>query len=237
MLEKYEKRPRHAKRMVSAFLKRIAIAQRGQALVQRSVPYDVLGLISKAMLDGKCLDLRYKGRQRQLHPYGIVIRAPKIYLLAVDDRAHSAVPPPDIEPAHYLCVRMSEAEVSGRRNKVPADFDADKYIARGGLEVESHGEAGLPKRNFTLRLRVFDGESDNLLQDVEEFPLSRSQRIEKERGTSNHILTASGMRASHQLTEWIVGRLNRVEVLEPVKLREYIAEQIAATHQLYALRD
>jgi hypothetical protein len=45
------------------------------------------------------------------------------------------------------------------------------------------------------------------------------------------------MRASHQLTEWIVGRLDRVEVLAPIKLRRYIAGQIAATHQLYAARD
>ena len=89
------------------------------------------------------------------------------------------------------------------------------------------------KRGFTLKLRVFDGEKDNLLQDLTEFPLSISQTIGKEKGTSNHILTASGMRASHQLTEWIVGRLHRVEVLAPVKLRAYIADQLSATHQRY----
>ena len=237
VLEKYEKRPKHAKRMVSAYLKRIAIAQRGQYLVQRAVPYDVLGVISKSMLDGKCLELRYKGRQRVLHPYGIVLRGPKIYLLAVDDRALSTVPQKELNPAHYFCVRMSNVEISERSNQVPEDFDADKYIARGGLETESHHETGLPKRGFTLTLRVFDGEKDNLLQDLTEFPLSTTQTIDKEKGTSNHILTASGMRASHQLTEWIVGRLDRVEVLAPVKLRHYIADEIAATHQLYANRD
>jgi len=237
VLEKYEKRPRHAKRMVSAYLKRIAIAQRGQYLVQRAVPYDVLGVISKSMLDGKCLELRYKGRQRVLHPYGIVLRGPKIYLLAVDDRVLSTVPQKELNPAHYFCVRMSNVEISERSNQVPEDFDADKYIARGGLETESHHEAGLPRRGFTLKLRVFDGESDNLLQDIEEFPLSRSQKIDKEKGTSNHILTAPGIRASHQLTEWIVGRLDRVEVLAPVNLRQYIADEIAATHQLYTTRD
>jgi hypothetical protein len=237
VLEKYEKRPKNAKRMVGAYLKRIAIAQRGQNLVQRSVPYDVLGVISKAMLDGKCVELRYKGRQRLLHPYGIVLRGPKIYLLAVDDRAHSTVPQEELKPALYFCVRMSNVKKSERLNRVPADFDADKYIAQGGLEAESHHHAGLPKRGFTLKLRIFDGESDNLLQDIREFPLSTTQTIKNETGTSNHILTAPGMRASHQLTEWIVGRLDRVEVLAPIKLRRYIAGQIAATHQLYAARD
>jgi hypothetical protein len=237
VLEKYEDRPKNVKRMVSAYLKRIAIVQRGQELVQRSVPHDVLGKISKAMLDGKCLELKYKGQQRSLHPYGIVIRGPKIYLLAVDERARSRVPRKELHPAQYFCVRMSNVEISKWSNQAPADFDADKFIARGGLETESHHEAGLPQRGFTLKLRVFDGESDNLLQDLEEFPLSRTQTIAKEKGTSNHILTAPGIRASHQLTEWIVGRLDRVEVLAPVKLRTYIADQLAATQQRYTARD
>jgi hypothetical protein len=189
------------------------------------------------MLDGKCLELKYKGQQRLLHPYGIVLRGPKIYLLAVDDRAQSRVPRKELHPAQYFCVRMSNVEISKWSNQAPADFDADKFIARGGLETESHHEAGLPKRGFTLKLRVFDGASDNLLQDLEEFPLSRTQTIKKEKGTSNHILTAPGIRASHQLTEWIVGRLDRVEVLAPVKLRTYIADQLAATQQRYTARD
>ena len=233
VLEKYEKRPKHAKRLVSEYLKRIAIVQRGQDLVQREIPYDVLGVISRAMLDGMCVSLRYKGRKRLLHPYGIVLRGPKIYLLAVDDHAQSVVPPHDLHPAHFLCVRMSDAAVSDQRNQVPVGFDADQYIARGGLEAVSHEEAGLPARGFTLKLRIYDGASDNLLQDLEEFPLSKSQSIRKERGTGNHILTAPGIRASHQLTEWILGRLDRVEVLAPVKLRTYIAEQVAAVHALY----
>jgi hypothetical protein len=107
VLEKYQKRPKNAKRLVSAYLKRIAIAQRGLGLVQRSIPYDALGLISKAMLDGRCVEVTYKGQQRVLHPYGIVLRGPKIYLLAVDDRSRSRSSEKELKPAHYFCVRMS----------------------------------------------------------------------------------------------------------------------------------
>ena len=95
------------------------------------------------------------------------------------------------------------------------------------------GEESLPKRAFTLKLRVMDGTRDNLLQDLEEYPLSREQTIHKERGTDSHVLTAAGMRASHQLIEWIVGRLDRVEVLEPKSLRNHVAERIAAIHSQY----
>ena len=233
VLEHYEREPRHARWKVSDYLKRIAIAQRGQDLVQREIPYDVLGVISRAMLDGKCVSTRYKGKQRLLHPYGLVLRGPKIYLLAVDDHAAAVVPAHDLHPAHFICVRMNDASVSDRNNRAPKDFNAEDYIARGGLEADSHEEAGLPAKGFTLKLRIYDGNSDNLLQDLDEFPLSRRQSIEKEKGASNHILSAPGVRASHQLTEWILGRLDRVEVLAPAKLRDYIAGQVAAVHALY----
>jgi hypothetical protein len=72
------------------------------------------------------------------------------------------------------------------------------------------------------------------LQDLQEFPLSMKQSLEKEPGTDNYILSAPGTRATHQLTEWIVGRLQRVEVLAPLGLRAYIADQIEAVHRLYA---
>jgi predicted DNA-binding transcriptional regulator YafY len=143
VVEKHEGRHTNAKPLVSAYLKRIAIAQRGQYLVQRSVPYDVLGKISKAMLDGKCLELKYQGQQRVLHPYGIVLRVPKIYLLAVDDRVQSTKPYKEINPRQYFCVRMSKVKISELSNGAPPDFDAEKFIARGGL--------GRACRNVVLR--------------------------------------------------------------------------------------
>ena len=84
-VKKYEKRPVQARRAVTAYLSRIAIAQRGQQLIQQSVPYAVLGLISKAILDRRCLKVKYNGKGRLLHPYGLVSKEPKIYLVAVED--------------------------------------------------------------------------------------------------------------------------------------------------------
>jgi predicted DNA-binding transcriptional regulator YafY len=232
VLRKYDARPKHARRQVKAYLDRVVIADRGQGLVRDRVPYDVLGVISKAMLDGKCVSARYQRDERLLHPYGLVIRGPKIYLLAVDDHAERAVPPSELRPYQFLCVRLHDAYVSDRNNRVPENFDAAHFVAAGGMDVAT-GEESLPKRAFTLKLRVMDGTRDNLLQDLEEYPLSREQTIHKERGTDSHVLTAAGMRASHQLIEWIVGRLDRVEVLEPKSLRNHVGERIAAIHTLY----
>ncbi len=233
VLRKYDARPKHARRQVKAYLDRVVIADRGQSLVRDRVPYDVLGVISKAMLDGKCVSARYRGEERLLHPYGLVLRGPKVYLLAVDDHAVRNVPPADLKPYQFLCVRLQGAQVSDRNNRVPDGFDVTRFVASGGIDVETSAE-GLPTRAFTLKLRVIDREIDNLLQDLKEFPLSLKQEIRKERGTSNHILTAPGMRASHQLIEWIVGRLDRVEVVEPKSLREHVAERIASVHSIYS---
>jgi hypothetical protein len=136
-------------------------------------------------------------------------------------------------PAQFLCARITDASVSKRANRVPDDFDADRFIEQVGLDVGTHEESGLPAKGFTLKLRLIDADRDNLLQDLKEFPLAKKQTLEKEHGTDNYMLSAPGTRATHQLTEWIVGRLDRVEVLGPPKLRSYIADRIAAVHRLY----
>jgi hypothetical protein len=233
VLSSYDKRPKHARKQVKGYLKRVAIEQRGQTLVEHGVPYDVLGVISRAILDGKCVNLSYWGEARIVHPYAIVLKSPKIYLLAVDDHIMGRRRPADLIPTQFLCARITDASVSKRANRAPEDFDADKFIAQVGLDVESHDESGLPATGFKLKLRIIDAASDNLLQDLKEFPLSKSQVLEKEQGTDNYILSAPGTRATHQLTEWIIGRLDRVEVLAPLKLRNYIAARIAAMHSLY----
>jgi predicted DNA-binding transcriptional regulator YafY len=233
IVSKYEQGPAPARRRVSEYLRRVAIAQRGQQLIQRSVPYDVLGVVAKAILEGKCIEIRYRGRRRVLHPYGLVIKSPKIYLLAVDDRVQMARGTHRLTPTQFLCSRIEDIRLSRHDSRVPAGFDAGAAVEHGQLDV-SLDESGSPSgRSFTLELRIHAAAADNLLQDLEEFPLSRQQTIEREPGTRNHLLTARGLRSTHQLIEWIVGRLERVEVLAPRALREQVAAHIAAMHSHY----
>jgi predicted DNA-binding transcriptional regulator YafY len=41
------------------------------------------------------------------------------------------------------------------------------------------------------------------------------------------------MRATHELIEWIMGRLDRVEVLAPDALRKHIVSKLAAMQSRY----
>ena len=233
-LKKYDLQPKNTRQLVSSYLKRLAIVQRGQQLVEKMIPYDVLGVIAKAILDGKCVELKYQGEKRMLHPYAIILRSPKIYLLAIDDYVMSKGNVAKLIPTQFLCARISDASVSAQANWVPADFNAEHFIEHGGLDVDVDGAAHGSGRAFTLRLRIVAGDSDNLLQDLQEFPLSSKQKVEKIRGTGDYLLKASGMRATHQLTEWIVGRLDRVEVLAPERLRLYVAEQVDDLQKIYS---
>ena len=233
LINDYERKPKAYRQRVKDYLKRIAVAQRGQALAAMNVPYDILGCISRAILDGKCVDITYRGDERTVHPYGLVLKSPKIYLLAIDDHVMRKRHPGQLIPTQFLCARISKASVSERANRVPDDFDADKFIERQGLDAEICHETGGWERSFTLKLRLFDGDGDNLRDDLELFPLSKGQKIVPDGRTGNHLLTAPGVRASHQLLEWILGRLDRVEVLGPKRFRDYVADEIKRIHALY----
>jgi predicted DNA-binding transcriptional regulator YafY len=232
-LREYDAIPKQHRKRVRDYLNRIAIEQRGQALVEREIPYAVLGKLSRAILEGKRIECRYRGKPRELHPFGIVLRSPKIYLLAVDDHVIRKVRADELVPAQFLCARISSVDVTDRPNLVPDTFNADDHIRRVGLALDAGDIDGLPTGGFKLVLRLFDAEKDNLLADLEEFPLSEGQEITKEKGTANYLLEARRMRATHQLVEWIVGRLDRVEVVAPASLRAHVSAKLDAMRARY----
>ena len=59
-------------------------------------------------------------------------------------------------------------------------------------------------------------------------------KIEKEQGADNYRLKAPRLRGTHQLIEWLMGRLDRVEVLAPSSLRQYVVEQLDAMRARYS---
>jgi predicted DNA-binding transcriptional regulator YafY len=231
-LKEYEKLPKPQRKRVKDYLKRIVIEQRGQTLIEKTVPYEVLGPLSRAILEGKRIDCRYRGAERELHPFAIVLRSPKIYLLAADDHVIRKIRPAELVPAQFLCARITDAKVSDKPNLVPSDFSADQFIQETGLDgdVDDWGGSG---RGFKLVLRIFDADQDNLLADLETFPLSKDQTIEKEKGTNNCLLMAKRVRGTHQLIEWILGRVERIEVVAPVNLRQYIVDRLDAMRAVY----
>jgi len=225
------------KRAVKSFVERMAIAPRGQQLelIEEKIPYEVLNTIYSAILNKCCLKMRYNGSPKVMHPYAVIIREPKFYLLGVDDEDMRRVGPDVAEPRLHLCNRIEDANLTTHRpNRAPANYSADDYVKSGKVDVPLWPSDNESERRFTLKLRVYkENKKDNLLQDLEEFPLSRKQTISEEPGTKNYLLTARDMRATHQLVEWITGRTDRVEVKAPEKLRSYVGDKINAMQRRY----
>lgn len=136
-----------------------------------------------------------------------------------------------VRPHQYLCNRIENARVSRQAHEVPDDFDANDYVRKGRLDVLAYADKGSVPRSFTLRLRI--KQNGNLIRDLREYPLSTNQRITSEADSKYYILEATGMRATHSLVEWVMGRLGSVEVLAPRSFRNHIKDQVAEMYQLY----
>ena len=236
-IKRNEKRLGPKKRAVKSFVKRMEIAPRGQQLelIKDKIPYEVLNTIYSAILNKCCLEMRYKDSTKIIHPYAVIIREPKFYLLGVEDAVMRKVGPDSAEPRLHLCNLIEDAVVTTHRpNRAPEDYSANDYVKSGKVDVPLWPSDNKSERKFTLELVVYaHNKNDNLLQDLEEFPLSKKQTISKQPGTDNYLLTARDMRATHQLVEWIVGRMDRVEVKAPEKLRSYVGNKINAMQQRY----
>ena len=235
-LRRFGKSQDQKKRAVNAYINRIDAVPRGQELFRNKIPYEVIAELSKAILTGKCVKFKYKGSSRfqTYHPYGIVIREPKIYLLAAKHEEMESKGSEKCKIIQLLCNRIKSPTVTTQFNRVPDEFRTQNFIRNGGMEVEVPELTGMAKRGFTLKLRVYDG-NDNLRLDLEQFPLTlMTQTIEDEQSTNNFLVTAPGMRASHHLVDWILGRTDRVEVLAPATLRNYVADRIEKMHRRYA---
>jgi hypothetical protein len=237
-IKRNENRRGPKKRAVMSFVERIEIAPRGQQLelIEEKVPYEVLNTIYSAILSKCCLKMRYRGSTKVIHPYAVIIREPKFYLLGVDNEKFRHSKSDDIGPNLYLCNLIEDAVVTTHLpNRAPADYNATDYVKSGKVDVPLWPSDNKSERKFTLELVVYaHKKNDNLLQDLEEFPLSKKQTICKEPGTENYLLTARDMRATRQLVEWIIGRMERVEVKAPEKLRSYVGDKINAMQQRYA---
>ena len=222
-------------RHVSDFLKRVAVMQRGQPLIGADVDNDVLESIASCVIKKKCISLEYNGKRRVLHPFGLVFRQPKIYLLAVDTETLKKNGASRTRPRQFLCNRIKDARVSREPHQVPDEFNADTYAREGRLDLVAYADKdgeGIT-RSFTLSLRLDGKRSQNMIRDLEEYPLSKNQHIDKEPGSDDYILKASGMRATHSLVEWVMGRVGLVEVLEPKNFRNHIKAQVERMYQQY----
>ncbi len=116
--------------------------------------------------------------------------------------------------------RIMAIEMTSETYSIPADFDANTYLA-SSWGIVAGGEAE------TIRLRF----RPELVRIMKETVWHSSQRLEPQRDGS--VIVTFTVTDTVELYSWIMGWGEKVEVLEPESLRQDITETAKAMLEVY----
>jgi len=117
--------------------------------------------------------------------------------------------------------RITSAELTSEKYKIPADFDANKYFASAwGIVVQ--------KEIKTVKIRIKDPEIMRILSETIWHP-SQSFKKQKDGSTVMTLLVND----TYEFFSWLMGWGEKIEVLEPREIREKIINTIEDMRDVY----
>ncbi len=120
--------------------------------------------------------------------------------------------------------RIEAAELTDETYSIPPDFDANEYLGSSwGIVVE--GEVK------TIRLKIVDPEIMRIMEETVWHP---SQVLEKQKDGS--MIMTLRVTDTVDLYSWILGWGEKIEVLEPKRLREEVRNTVEAMREIYVPR-
>jgi len=245
-ISQYEVRLSRDQLAIGQYLKSVAVHPRGQELLPLKSNYTAFAVISSALLHKRCISMTYAGRQRLLHPCAIVVRSPKLYLIACEDACtlptlnSESISKPDSDsarkPKAYQFQCMQSISVRTKGSNVDG-FDLQQFIDEQRLEVPLLPPPGTSAPgNMSLVLHVYSsptGPGDALIDDLRAYPLAIDQQLTLSGDQSFHVMSIDSIVPTESLVSWILGRHDRVEVVSPCWLRQLIRQRIAAMQRRY----
>lgn len=198
--------------------------QRGQRLQAANYDINVLDTIYRAILKGKQLTINYRDKVYRVHPFGVVILLPKLYLVAKKDED---IAKPD-EYRNFLIHKIDEIEVATQSSCVPDHFNLKSYLDEGNMDVFIDPT---DKALYRLVLRFSISPSSNLIADLAENPISDDQQL-TEKGESQYELTAN-VKRTVQLKNWILGLGRVATIVSPDIIRDDILFELKALMSNY----
>lgn len=245
-ISQYETRLSTDRLAIGQYLKSVAVHPRGQMLLAGKSTCNAFALISSALLHKRCISVSYASRQRLLHPCAIVVRSPKLYLIACEDAStrptsnFESCTNPDShwagKPKAYQLQYMHSISMQTKRSRVDG-FDLQHFIDEQQLEVPLLPPPGTSAPGKTsLVLHVYpppNTRSDALIDDLRAYPLAARQQLTLSEDLAFHILCIDNVVPTESLAAWILGRHDRVEVVSPRWLRQLISQRIAAMQGRY----
>ena len=192
-----------------------------QRLLLAEIRDQVLTDVLEALALSRVLKVGYRDAKGKftkpvLHPQALLQRGPRVYLFALKNDELEQV-------QMYALHRFTRSFLGEDQARVAKGFDLQAMIDRGQADFGDGKEIAL-----VLRARDYVCE---LLRDC---PLAKAQRIEDEDdGSPFEIRVHATVPSTGQLFRWLLGFGDKVEVIEPLKLREAVAAQMAKAAALY----
>lgn len=198
---------------------KVAVVPASQPLLPPAIDPEVQRNVSNALLGGRMLRLMYQNREqtapeaRVVHPLALVTRGTMVYLVAAAEN-HENI---RLRALH----RIDHAEVLDDPVRVPEGFRLDRFIAEGQL--------GFGQGKITQLKALFTNQAAQHLFDT---PLTTDQQIVVH--DPDWKLVTATLPETQQLTWWLLGFGDKVEVLEPEPLRQELADIAANMARNYA---
>ena len=229
------------KLQMKRFLTSLGIVHRGMVLRPQSTSntqhldriYDAIKnkkqvsiALKQLPLDGSQLD---ESQAKAFSLLGVVYRDPKFFIIVQDqeEKIHKFI------TSDILDLKILEQTESIRRD----DFDINKYIQDHMMD-RIHPDIAKRMSTITADVRLQlhpEGDGSNfefMRKDLEEYRLS-NQQVGPKKIDDQWFIDLPNQRLSLQLIEYLAGRWESVEVLEPAILRDLIKTKLNKTLARY----
>ncbi|MFA0438898.1 WYL domain-containing protein [Vibrio sp. 10N.286.49.C2] len=195
----------------SQWPKKICVESKGLSLQPVDVSSKIIDVIYTAVLRERCLKLRYKSllehveKEYVFHPYGIVVRGERTYLVGVFDGY--------IDTRQLLLSRIFKADMLDKIADIDSTFSLKKFVAAG--------EMGVKRDLDKLKLKLWV--TPVLATILDETPLSKDQVIEPK---ENDYMVSALVEDTDELRHWLLSMCNHATVMEPKAVREEITQTL-----------
>ncbi len=188
----------------------IEFYQRGQSLQAADFDMNHLDTVYRAIIQNKQLGFEYRGKRYRVHPLGVAILLPKLYLVAIKQ----GDPMEEGACRNFLIHKIDSIWMEQASLEVPAGFVLERYLKAGNMDVfvDYHDNC-----LHQLELRIA-ADNDRLIEDLKESPISTDQRLLTEDDGQTRLFAS--VKRTIQLRNWLLSIATVSEVLAPIEIRQ-----------------
>ena len=198
--------------------------------------------IYEAILRGRKILISYRSgahlKDYTLHPYGVAIMMPKLYLIAQKEQEssnksvieHNVVEQnaSDTGFRSFLLHKIESAELSPLANKVPEDFELKTYLESGNMDVLIDTR---DTEQYDLVMDLYSDAGQKLLADLNDSPLNSTQTLSET--TPGVWRLNAQVRRTIQLRNWLLTLGAQAKVVSPAIIREDLLKHLEQVRAHY----